>query len=152
MQISRGCTPPYLFTGISNLLQPAQAEVVLGQRSMYLASWSRKDCSVIVYLSKHAGSTVVHNFNLQQQEALHTCITCVIYTCSIGFCPLYIFIIVGLLYYMREFHIIYFQRIYVRSRMLIRISIFCIFITCIIGCIFILSKDRYQFRTPPLET
>jgi hypothetical protein len=28
-----------LSTGISNLLQPAQAEVVLGQLSMYLASW-----------------------------------------------------------------------------------------------------------------
>ncbi len=39
MQISRECTPPYLPTGISNLLQPAQAEVVLGQRSTYLASW-----------------------------------------------------------------------------------------------------------------
>ncbi len=91
-RLAGGCTPPYLFTGISNLLQPAQAEVVLGQRSTYLASWSRKDRSVIVYLSKHAGSTVVHNFSLQQQEALHTCITCVIYTCSIGFCPLYVHI------------------------------------------------------------
>jgi hypothetical protein len=39
VQISRECTPPYLSTGISNLLQPAQAEVVLGQHSMYLASW-----------------------------------------------------------------------------------------------------------------
>ncbi len=39
MQISRECTPPYLSTGISNLLQPAQAEVVLSQRSTYLASW-----------------------------------------------------------------------------------------------------------------
>jgi hypothetical protein len=39
VQISRECTPPYLSTGISNLLQPAQAEVVMGQRSMYLASW-----------------------------------------------------------------------------------------------------------------
>jgi hypothetical protein len=35
---SRECTPPYLSTGKSNLLQPAQAEVVLGQLSMYLAS------------------------------------------------------------------------------------------------------------------
>jgi hypothetical protein len=40
VQISRECTPPYLSTGISNLLQPAQAEVVLGQLSTYLASWS----------------------------------------------------------------------------------------------------------------
>jgi hypothetical protein len=37
--ISWEYTPPYLSTRISNLLQPAQAEVVLGQRSMYLASW-----------------------------------------------------------------------------------------------------------------
>jgi hypothetical protein len=35
----RECTPPYLSTGISNLLQPAQAEVVLGHLSTYLASW-----------------------------------------------------------------------------------------------------------------
>jgi hypothetical protein len=43
VQISRECTPPspYLSTGISNLLQPAQAEVVLGQPSTYLASWVR---------------------------------------------------------------------------------------------------------------
>jgi hypothetical protein len=42
VQISRECTPPYLSTGISNLLQPAQAaEVVLGQLSIYLASWVR---------------------------------------------------------------------------------------------------------------
>ncbi len=39
MQISWECAPAYLSTGISNLLQPAQAEVVLGQRSTYLASW-----------------------------------------------------------------------------------------------------------------
>jgi hypothetical protein len=40
VQISRECTPPYLYTGISNLLQPAWAEVVLGQLSRYLASWA----------------------------------------------------------------------------------------------------------------
>jgi hypothetical protein len=39
VQIIRECTPPYLSTGISNLLQPAQAEVVFGQHSTYLASW-----------------------------------------------------------------------------------------------------------------
>jgi hypothetical protein len=39
VQISKECTTPYLSTGISNLLQPAQAEVVLGQPSTYLASW-----------------------------------------------------------------------------------------------------------------
>ncbi len=39
MQISRECTPSDLSTGISNLLQPAQAEVVLGQLSTYVASW-----------------------------------------------------------------------------------------------------------------
>jgi hypothetical protein len=37
-QISREYPPPYLSTGISNLLQPVQAEVVLGQLSAYLAS------------------------------------------------------------------------------------------------------------------
>jgi hypothetical protein len=39
VQSSRECTPSDLSTGISNLLQPAQAEVVLGQLSSYLASW-----------------------------------------------------------------------------------------------------------------
>jgi hypothetical protein len=39
VQISWEYTPPDLSTGISNLLQPAQAEVVVGQLSMYLASW-----------------------------------------------------------------------------------------------------------------
>ncbi len=38
VKISRECTPsPTL--GTSNLLQPAQAEVMLGQLSTYLASW-----------------------------------------------------------------------------------------------------------------
>jgi hypothetical protein len=40
VQIGRECIPPYLSTGISNLLQPAQAEGVLGQLSMYSASWA----------------------------------------------------------------------------------------------------------------
>jgi hypothetical protein len=39
VQISREFTAPYLSTGISNLLQPDQAEVMLGQLSTYLASW-----------------------------------------------------------------------------------------------------------------
>ncbi len=39
MQCSREFTPSDLSTGISKLLQPAQAEVVLGQLSMYLSSW-----------------------------------------------------------------------------------------------------------------
>jgi hypothetical protein len=39
VQVSRECTPEYISTGISNLLQPAQAEVVLGHLSTYLASW-----------------------------------------------------------------------------------------------------------------
>jgi hypothetical protein len=39
VQSSRVCTSSYLSTGVSNLLQPAQAEVVLGQLSTYLASW-----------------------------------------------------------------------------------------------------------------
>jgi hypothetical protein len=50
VQISRECTPPYLSTGISNLLQPAQAEVVLGQLSTYLASWST---TIIMALVKY---------------------------------------------------------------------------------------------------
>jgi hypothetical protein len=47
VQISRECIPPYLSTGISNLREPAQAEVVLGQRSMYLASWG----TIIEYIT-----------------------------------------------------------------------------------------------------
>jgi hypothetical protein len=43
LQISWECTPPYLSIGISNLLQPAQAEVVLGHPSTYLASWRKTD-------------------------------------------------------------------------------------------------------------
>jgi hypothetical protein len=39
VQIGKECTPSYLFTGKSNLFQPAQAEAVLGQRSTYLTSW-----------------------------------------------------------------------------------------------------------------
>jgi hypothetical protein len=39
VQSSRECTPPYLSTGISNLLQPAQVEVVLSQHSSHLVSW-----------------------------------------------------------------------------------------------------------------
>jgi hypothetical protein len=38
VQISWEFTPPHLSTGISNLLQPAQAEVVLSQLSTYIAS------------------------------------------------------------------------------------------------------------------
>jgi hypothetical protein len=37
---SRECTQAYLSTGISNLPQPAQGEVVLGHFSTNLASWS----------------------------------------------------------------------------------------------------------------
>jgi hypothetical protein len=43
---SRECTPAYLSTGISNLLQPAQAEVVLGHLSTYLASWHMMEMTV----------------------------------------------------------------------------------------------------------
>ncbi len=43
VQSSMECTPPYQLTGISNLLQPAQAVLVLSQRSMYLASWFSPD-------------------------------------------------------------------------------------------------------------
>jgi hypothetical protein len=44
VHISRECSPPYLSTGVSNLLQPTQAEVGLGQLSMYLASWVYTVC------------------------------------------------------------------------------------------------------------
>ncbi len=47
VQSSRECTPPYLSTGLSNLLQPAQAEVELGQLSTYLASGVRPVARVI---------------------------------------------------------------------------------------------------------
>ncbi len=40
---------PYLSTGILNLLQPAQAEVVMGQLSMSLASWALLVISHLVY-------------------------------------------------------------------------------------------------------
>ncbi len=71
MQISRECTPPYLSTGISNLLHPADAEVVLGQLSMNLASWvlSKKswtletiftDAMFINYDPKHVSSRHFH--------------------------------------------------------------------------------------------
>jgi hypothetical protein len=51
VQISRERTPPDLSTRISNLLQPAQAEVVLGQLSRYLASWTTTaQCSAAVRL------------------------------------------------------------------------------------------------------
>ncbi len=39
VQISMECSQSHLSTGISNLLQPAQAEVVSGQLSTHLASW-----------------------------------------------------------------------------------------------------------------
>jgi hypothetical protein len=39
MHCSKECAQSYLSIGISNLLQTAQAEVVLGQLSTYLASW-----------------------------------------------------------------------------------------------------------------
>ncbi len=39
VHISWEWTPSDLSTGIANLLQPAQAEFVLGQLSRYLASW-----------------------------------------------------------------------------------------------------------------
>jgi hypothetical protein len=46
---NRECTPPYLSTGISNLLQPAQAGVVLGQLSTCLASWRETIERLLVY-------------------------------------------------------------------------------------------------------
>jgi hypothetical protein len=54
VQISRECTPSYLSNGISNLLQPAQAEVVLGHPSTYLASWVERDVGWAWILKKKA--------------------------------------------------------------------------------------------------
>jgi hypothetical protein len=56
VQISWECTPSYLFTGISNLLQPAQAEVVLGHLSTYLASWATPSPSPIGFIRAGCGS------------------------------------------------------------------------------------------------
>ncbi len=49
VQISWECTPPYLSIGISILLQPAQAEVVLGQLSAYLASWMDTEAKTVYF-------------------------------------------------------------------------------------------------------
>jgi hypothetical protein len=48
VQISWECTPRYQSAGISNLLQPAQSEVVSGQLSTYLASWVDAVCLYIL--------------------------------------------------------------------------------------------------------
>jgi hypothetical protein len=56
---SRGCTPAYLSTEISNLLQPAQAEVVLDHLSTYLASW--------VVIHKHFVGVKIPGFDLSNQ-------------------------------------------------------------------------------------
>ncbi len=64
VQCSRECTPPYLSTGISNLLQPAQAEVVLGQRSTYLASCG---ISLIFYGYGLAGSAICNSLRWLQE-------------------------------------------------------------------------------------
>jgi hypothetical protein len=58
VQISMECTLPYLSTGILNLLQPAQAEVVLGQLSRYLASWG-----VIPYLHTYVQHEFAHIYS-----------------------------------------------------------------------------------------
>jgi hypothetical protein len=42
-------TAPHLSTGILNPLQPAQAEVVLGQLSTYLASWEKTMTSADIF-------------------------------------------------------------------------------------------------------
>ncbi len=59
VQISRECTPPYLSTGISNLLQLTQAEVVLGQLSSYLVSWGVFVWSKPVSVSQANGSPLL---------------------------------------------------------------------------------------------
>ncbi len=60
MQISRECTPPYLSTGISNLLQPAQAEVVQSQPFTYLASWVEPTVCAV-----HGGVNLYKDINLR---------------------------------------------------------------------------------------
>jgi hypothetical protein len=79
VQISRGCTPPYLFTGLSNLLQPAEAEVVLGQRSMYLASWvcpicsQPLSCSTVCLLFSFLVQTHVRKIQREQERVVQDC-------------------------------------------------------------------------------
>ncbi len=46
------------YTGILNLLQPAQAEVVLGQLSTYLASWGGGSLSVHWPVSSNLGARI----------------------------------------------------------------------------------------------
>jgi hypothetical protein len=49
-----------LTTGISNLLQPAQAEVVLGQLSTYLASWGATSQEKSDRLAKQSKKNVLN--------------------------------------------------------------------------------------------
>jgi hypothetical protein len=63
VQISWECTPPYPSTGISNLLLPAQAEVVLGQLSTYLATWVHPK-------RLNSRELAQHNFCLGQLEQI----------------------------------------------------------------------------------
>jgi hypothetical protein len=65
VQISWDCTPPYLSTGIPNLLQPAQAEVVLGQLSTYLASWD-------IIFSRVLQTADFHNIATDTVHTVHT--------------------------------------------------------------------------------
>jgi hypothetical protein len=57
VQSSREYTTSYLSTGISNLLQPAQAEVVLGHPSTYLAYWVR--VKTIFLICKYGDTSVM---------------------------------------------------------------------------------------------
>jgi hypothetical protein len=73
VQSSREYTPFILSTGISNLLQPAQAEVVLGQLSTYLASWYSyipsidETCSTL-YLVEDLQCTTLARVGVQRSE------------------------------------------------------------------------------------
>ncbi len=70
VQISWECTPPYLSTGISNILQPAQAEVVLGQLSTYLASWAVS----LIFQATRGTEGLLSNMDSWKRQSQHqTC-------------------------------------------------------------------------------
>jgi hypothetical protein len=67
VQTSRESIPLDLSTGISNLLQPAQTEVVLGQHSMYLVSWG----NTLLALGTKNSFLHIGNCRMQHAENMH---------------------------------------------------------------------------------
>jgi hypothetical protein len=64
----------YSFIGISNPLQTAQAEVVLGQRSMYLASWIQPMWLAATFLKKPEVRKYIAGSHLRlYSETCHGC-------------------------------------------------------------------------------